>query len=133
MCSPEIETNYTTDHKGAFQYAYNFNPKPWEPFSKVEKVQKVKFLKEMNIYYLPQSWAFRMNMHRTFNHMKMRDLAGTAAQGMDLTYSKEFTWDRNVDIKYDLTKNMRCPLPYLLVLGLYAVFVLGVSFVRCIV
>lgn len=105
--SPEIETNYTTDHKGAFQYAYNFNPKPWEPFSKVEKVQKVKFLKEMNIYYLPQSWAFRMNMHRTFNHMKMRDLAGTAAQGMDLTYSKEFTWDRNVDIKYDLTKNMK--------------------------
>ena len=105
--SPEMETNYTTDHKGSFQYAYNFNPKPWEPFAKVEKVQKVKVLKEMNFYYLPQSWAFRMNMHRTFSHMKMRDLAGTAAEAMDLTYSKDFTWDRNVDIKYDLTKNMK--------------------------
>ena len=105
--SPEMETNYNTDHKGSFQYAYNFNPKPWEPFSKVEKVQNVKFLKEMNIYYLPQSWAFRMNMHRTFSHMKMRDLAGSSAQAMDLTYSKDFTWDRNVDIKYDLTKNIK--------------------------
>ena len=105
--SPEMETNYNTDHKGSFQYAYNFNPKPWEPFSKVEKVQNVKFLKEMNFYYLPQSWAFRMNMHRTFSHMKMRDLAGSSAQAMDLTYSKDFTWDRNVDIKYDLTKNMK--------------------------
>ena len=106
--SPEIETNYTTDHKGAFQYSYNFNPKPWEPFGKVEKVAKVKALKELNFYYLPQSWAFNMNMHRTFSHMKMRDLAGEAtAQAMDLTYSKDFTWDRNVDIKYDLTKNMK--------------------------
>ena len=105
--SPEMEKNITTDHKGSFQYAYSFNPKPWEPFGKVEKVQKVKFLKEMNIYYLPQSWAFSTNMHRTFSHMKMRDLAGTSAQAMDLTFSKDFTWDRNVDIKYDLTKNMK--------------------------
>ena len=105
--SPEMETNYTTDHKGSFQYAYNFNPKPWEPFGKVEKVQKVKVLKEMNFYYLPQSWGFNMNMHRTFSHMKMRDLAGSAASNMDLTYSKDFTWDRNVDFKYDLTKNMK--------------------------
>ena len=108
--SPEMETNYSTDHKGAFQYSYNFNPKPWEPFSKVKKVEKVKFLKEMNIYYLPQSWAFSMNMHRTFSHMKMRDLAGVATDNMDLTYSKDFTWDRNVDIKYDLTKNMKFSL-----------------------
>ena len=105
--TPEMETNTTTDHKGSFQYAYNFNPKPWEPFSKVEKVQKVKFLKEMNFYYLPQSWSFNTNMHRTFSHMKMRDLAGSSAEAMDLTFSKDFTWDRNVDIKYDLTKNMK--------------------------
>ena len=105
--SPELETNITTDHKGSFQYSYNFNPKPWEPFGKVEKVQKVKFLKEMNFYYLPQSWSFNTNMHRTFSHMKMRDLVGSSADAMDLTFSKDFTWDRNVDIKYDLTKNMK--------------------------
>ncbi len=105
--SPEMEVNYTTDHKGSFQYAYSFNPKPWEPFSKVEKVQKVKFLKEMNFYYLPQSWAFNTNMHRTFSHLKMRDLAGASSDAMDLTFSKDFTWDRNVDIKYDFTKNIK--------------------------
>ena len=105
--SPELETNLTTDHKGSFQYSYNFNPKPWEPFAKVEKVSKVKLLKEFNIYYLPQSWSFNTNMHRTFSHMKMRDLTGSSAEAMDLTFSKDFTWDRNVDIKFDLTKNMK--------------------------
>ncbi len=105
--SPEMETNYSTDARGSFQYAYSFNPKPWEPFAKLEKVQKVKLLKEANIYYLPQSWSFSTNMHRTFSHMKMRDLAGSSADAMDLTFSKDFTWDRNVDIKFDLTKNMK--------------------------
>lgn len=105
--TPEMENNITTDHKGSFNYAYNFNPQPWEPFKNAKKVQKVKFLKEMNFYYLPQSWAFNTNMHRTFSHMKMRDLTATAGADMDLTFSKDFTWDRNFDFKYDLTKNMK--------------------------
>ncbi len=106
--SPELENNITTDHKGSFNYAYNFNPTPWEPFKSNDKVKKIKLLKEFNIYYLPQSWAFNTNMHRTFSHLKMRDF-NTEATGsnMDLTFSKDFTWDRNFDFKYDLTKNMK--------------------------
>ena len=107
--SPEIEQDITTDQKGSFNYSYNFNPKPWEPFKNVKGVDKVKFLKEMNFYYLPQSWAFNTSMHRTYTHMKMRDFNMEAVGGsdMDLTFSKDFTWDRNFDFKYDLTKNMK--------------------------
>jgi cell surface protein SprA len=105
--TPEMEINQNTDQKGTFTYAYNFNPKPWEPFAKLEKVQKVKLLKEFNIFYLPQSWSFQTNMHRTFSQMKMRDLTADAGTHMDPTYSKDFTWDRHVDFKYDLTKNMK--------------------------
>ena len=39
--------------------------------------------------------------------MKMRDLTASAGDQMDLTFSKDFTWDRNFDFKYDLTKNMK--------------------------
>lgn len=107
--TPEIEQDITTNQKGSFSYAYNFNPQPWEPFKNVKGVDKVKFLKEMNFYYLPQSWAFNTTMHRTFTHMKMRDfnVEATGGQDMDLTFSKDFTWDRNFDFKYDLTKNMK--------------------------
>ena len=105
--SPEIEKNVTTDHKGSFNYAYSFNPKPWEPFKDKEKVKKVKLISELNFYYLPQSWGFNTNMHRTFSHMKLRDFNADPSAKMDLTYSKDFTWDRNFDFKYDLTKNMK--------------------------
>ena len=105
--SPEMEKNVTTDHKGSFNYAYSFNPKPWEPFKNMEKVKKVKLISELNFYYLPQSWAFNTNMHRTFSHMKLRDFNADPSAQMDLTYSKDFTWDRNFEFKYDLTKNMK--------------------------
>ena len=107
--TPEVEQDVVVDQKGSFNYSYNFNPQPWEPFRNVKGVDKVKFLKEMNFYYLPQSWAFNTTMHRTFTHMKMRDFSmeATGAADMDLTFSKDFTWDRNFDFKYDLTKNMK--------------------------
>lgn len=109
--SPELEKDLTTDHKGSFNYSYSFNPKPWEPFKEVKAVSKIKLLKEFNIYYLPQSWAFNTNMHRTFTHMKMRDFETSTDPGsnnqLDLTFSKDFTWDRNFDFKYDLTKNIK--------------------------
>ena len=107
--TPEIEKDIVTDQKGSFNYSYSFNPKPWEPFKNVSAVDKVKFLKEMNFFYLPQSWAFNTTMHRTYTHMKMRnfDVEATGNNDMDLTFSKDFTWDRNFDFKYDLTKNMK--------------------------
>ena len=110
--SPEIEQDISKDYKGSFNYSYSFNPKPWEPFKNMEKVKKVKLLSEFNIYYLPQSWAFNTNMRRTFTHLKMRDfntadLGGATNKEMELTFSKDFTWDRNFDFKYDLTKNLK--------------------------
>ena len=107
--TPEVEKDIVTDQKGSFNYSYNFNPQPWEPFKNVKGVDKVKFLKEMNFFYLPQSWAFNTTMHRTYTHLKMRDFnfEATGTQDMDLTFSKDFTWDRNFDFKYDLTKNMK--------------------------
>ena len=110
QASPEMERNMTTDHKGSFNYAYNFNPTPWEPFKDVKSVAKYKWIKELNLYYLPQSWSFSTDMHRTFNHLKMRDFSAEKTNDMDLTYSKDFMWNRRVDIKYDLTKNIKFSL-----------------------
>ena len=111
MHSPEMEKDQTTSQKGSFNYSYNFNPKPWEPFKNVESVKKIKAFSEFNIYYLPQSWGFTTNMNRNFSMLKMRDFCTVEAsednQMLTPTFSKDFLWDRNFDFKFDLTKNMK--------------------------
>lgn len=106
--TPEVQKDITTEQRGSFQYAFNFNPKPWEPFKDVKKVDKIKALKEFNIYYLPQSWSFTTSMQRQFSETIQRDLTNSGYSVQDLTtYSKDFTWDRHFDFKYNLTKNMK--------------------------
>lgn len=109
--TPEMEKDFIKEDKGSFTYAYNFNPQPWEPFKDAKKVEKLKWIKELNLYYLPQSWSFTTDMQRSFTHMKMRDFSteGTTLSPLeqDLTFSKDWMWNRNVDVKYDLTKNLK--------------------------
>lgn len=105
--SPDVVKNVTTDQRGNFTYAYNFNPQPWEP-GKNSKA-KSKFIKEFNLYYLPQSWGFSTTMHRQFNQAQQRELTGTIAQTpLELTtWSKDFTWDRHFNFAYNLTRSMK--------------------------
>ncbi len=107
--TPELERNQTTEQRGQFNYSYSFNPQPWEPFSKAKGVDKVKIVKEFNLYYLPQSWAFNTAMQRNFSQIKMRDFNTGDAElnKMDITFSKDFTWSRNFDFKYDLSRNLK--------------------------
>ncbi|MBO5960807.1 MAG: cell surface protein SprA, partial [Paludibacteraceae bacterium] len=110
----EIEKNMQKEHRGSLTYSFNFNPKPWEPFKDNKALSKkgYKIIKDFNIYYLPQSWSFNTDIYRTFSQMSLRNFntADTGSEPMDLTFSKEFMWNRNFDIKYDLSKTMKFSL-----------------------
>ena len=106
--SPELERNQNSSQKGTFNYAYSFNPQPWEPFKNNDKVKDVKLLSEFNLYYLPQSWSFSTTMQRNFSMLRMREFnAFDAGSSLPPTFSKDFMWDRNFDFKFDLTKNLK--------------------------
>lgn len=110
----EIEQNVNKEHRGSLNYSYNFNPQPWEPFKNVKALNKkaYKLIKEFNIYYLPQSWSFSTDMYRTFSQMSLRNFntADTGSEPMDLTFSKEFMWNRQFDIKYDFSRTLKFSL-----------------------
>ncbi|MBR3566466.1 MAG: cell surface protein SprA [Paludibacteraceae bacterium] len=108
--TPEQEKNETRIQRGSFNYAYNFNPKPWEPFKDIKQVDNIKIIKEFNLYYLPQSWAFTTDMSRTFTQLKLRDFSGQRALNDELSFSKDWMWNRKFDFKYDLTKNLKFSL-----------------------
>ncbi|HET7733311.1 MAG TPA: cell surface protein SprA, partial [Paludibacter sp.] len=110
--SADIEKNLTKDERAAVVYGFSFNPEPVEPFKKVKALDNpaFKLIKEFNFYYLPSSLNFNTNMNRQFSQVKLRDLNTVASAGalpMDLTFSKDFMWNRQFDIKYDLSKAIK--------------------------
>jgi len=112
--SAEVEQNLTKDQRAAVDYSFSFNTQPWEPFKKAKALDKpiFKIVKDFNINYLPASLSYNTNMNRQYSQVKLRDFnietpGVTSGEALDLTFSKDFMWNRQFDIKYDLTRAMK--------------------------
>ena len=112
--SAEIEENLTKDERASVNYNFSFNPEPFEPFKDVKALNSpvFKIIKDFNLYYLPSALSFNTNMNRQYSQMKLRDLnmslnEPVAGETLDMSFSKDFMWNRQFDIKYDLTRAIK--------------------------
>ena len=109
----EIERNLVKQERAAINYSYSFQAKPWEPFKASKALSKpaFKIIQEFNLNYLPQSISFNTDMNRHFTQVKLRDFGGVAIDPeFSMSHSKDFMWNRQFDIKYDLTKSLKFSL-----------------------
>ena len=107
--SDEETEHYSKDqHRGGFTYNYSLQPKPVKPFEKVKlfKGKAWKIVREFNFYYLPKSLSFSTEIYRDFEETLLRNKS--AAQVIiKPTYFKQFTWQRNYGLQYDLMRSLR--------------------------
>ncbi len=106
----DIQTDYNTNrtYNGQLNYTYQTKMKPWTPFRNNKALRKSKWfqlVRDFNLSPIPKQFAFRTNMDRTYNESKARDITGNAL--IIPQFSKTFTWDRNYDLKWDLTKSLK--------------------------
>jgi cell surface protein SprA len=112
--SSEIEQNLVKEERAAVNYSFAFNPKPFEPFKKLKALDSpvFKIIKDFNFNYLPSSFSFLSNLDRQYSQVKLRDLSITSTDqnvdnSLNLTSSKNFMWNNQFDLKYDLTKAIK--------------------------
>lgn len=115
--SAEIAQNLSKQERASVNYSYSFGAKPWEPFATMKAFEKpaFKLIKDFNINFLPQSISFNTQMNRQYTQVELRDFnnsvsSGNLAENMNLSFSKDFMWNRNFDFKYDLTKSLKFSL-----------------------
>jgi len=107
--SAEVEKNLEKQERAAVNYNFSFSPQPVEPFKNVKSLKKpaFKILSDINFNYLPSSLSFNTDMNRQFSQVKLRDLMQVnTVNNFEMNFSKDFMWNRNFDIKYDLTKSL---------------------------
>ena len=110
LYSRNIKTQYNIqrNYAGSFSYVFNNRPKAFEPFKKVKFLNKKAFrlIKDANFYMGPTMVSFRTDMVRKYQQSLVRDITQENSL-IEPTYKKDFTWNRNYDLKYSLTKNLK--------------------------
>ena len=93
-------------------YTYAPAMKPWQPFKGMKSKSKwLAIVKDFGISPLPQSFAFNTEMNRSYFELQTRDLQSAYnAMGIPVTFSQEFMWNRNMDIRWDLLKSLKMNL-----------------------
>jgi len=93
--------------RGALSYSYSPVYKAWEPFKNSKSKSKwMQFPKAIGINYLPQSISFNTEITRFYSELQERDLENTENPNLPLTFSQQFLWNREFQLRWDFTKNL---------------------------
>ena len=103
----DIKYYLVKSYRGGLGYNYAGNPKPVEPFAKAKWASKpaLQIIKDINFYYLPKSITFNTEMYRYYSEREMRNKSGGIVNIVP-TFSKQWDWTRNYQLRYDLTKGL---------------------------
>lgn len=64
------------------------------------------FPKKFGLNWLPQNVAFNTDITRNYYELQERDMESTENQKLPLTFSSQFLWNREFNLRWDLTKNL---------------------------
>ncbi len=102
-------TVYENEDNWAGSFNYNWSPvyKAWEPFKKVKSKSKWMDLpKRLGFNWLPQNIGFNSEMTRNYYELQERDMESTENSALPLTFSEQFLWNREFQLRWDFTKNL---------------------------
>ena len=104
----DIEHYSKGQHRGGFTYNYSPQATAVKPFDKVKAFNNkyAKILKDFNFYYMPKNFSFSTEVYRDFEETMLRNKSA-ALVIIKPTYYKQFTWQRNYGLQYDLSDNLK--------------------------
>lgn len=104
-----INYDRTKTWTGNLNYNYSFQAKPLEPFKNVKAFKKSKWfdiIKDINVFYLPKNISFSNDVLRSYNERQVKNNIVPDYEFRPV-YVKRFTWNRNYNVGYDLTRNLK--------------------------
>ncbi len=106
--SIDIEHDIMKRYSGSLGYNYSTNPRPVKPFENIDFLSSpyLALIRDFNFYYVPRSFSFLTNMDRTYSENLLRNKI-QADILIDTTYLKTFDWNRQYDLRYDLTQSLQ--------------------------
>lgn len=93
--------------RGGMNYSWSPSYKAWEPFAKLKNKSKwLDLLRRFGLNWLPQSVNFSTEIARSYYELQERDMEATEQSQLPVTWSSQFLWNRQFQLRWDLTKNL---------------------------
>ncbi len=104
---PIIESDKLTRNQGTLNYGFNRKVNYITPVKWLIKkdIKALQLLTEFNFNPLPNSFTFSTLMDRQLNQTSYRFTGGDPQY--TTFYNKRWTWDRNFNLQWDLTKSLK--------------------------
>ena len=107
---PTTDYEDNKDYRGSLNYVYSPFVKPWTPFGSIQsKSPYLKLAKDFSFNWLPNNIGLYSNLHRTYYEQQLRNIdeSGRSEMNLPVSFSKNFLWDRQTSLNWDLTKALR--------------------------
>ena len=111
MHNPTIKAQLERMLQSSVEYNYTYNPKNYRPLSKVGflKNKNLELIRDFNFYLLPTMVSVNANINRNYSSVEYRNIDNQAVF-LTPSYRKEFMWQRNYEVRYKLTQNLKFSL-----------------------
>lgn len=92
---------------GSLSYSWTPVYAPLEPFKQIKSKSKwLDIAKRFGLNWLPQNIAINSDISRNYYELQERDMQDLGGSPLPLTFSEQFLWNRNLSVRWDLTKNI---------------------------
>ncbi len=114
--SEELKTSFNIERDLKKTYraglGYNFSPesKNYKPFSKIAYLRNSEYyrlFRDFNFYLVPQQFSVRTDFNRIYNERQIRNNTPGIRADIPAYYSKNFTWSRMYNVKWDLSRSLK--------------------------
>jgi cell surface protein SprA len=104
----DVEKQLERNTKASFDYNYTITSKPITPFKNVKFLNNkaFKIIKDFNFNLLPELISYRTDIDKSYSERLARDNSGMELD-LPITVSKDFLWNRNFDLRYSLSQNLK--------------------------
>ncbi len=101
-----LKEEVTTDQRGDLSYGFQAKSKPFMPFKGLE-VKALRFIKEFNVNFVPNSISFNTQLRRLKNRRTFRLPDPEEEEVVFAFDDQRFNWDRNYGLQWDLAKSLK--------------------------
>ena len=101
-----VKENTILTHRVSLGYNFARRAKPWEPFKKKVKNNKLRIIKDFNLNPVPNSLLARVDVDRRYATLQNRSNDNFKAI-VPVFYDKSFTMKRTYGMRWNLAKNLK--------------------------